>query len=53
MGINKPFNVLPRGSDMENIVNVIAITVAQAQEFDKGVCGIKTPQRLHDLSNVP
>ncbi|MGB5987134.1 MAG: phosphate acyltransferase, partial [Desulfobacterales bacterium] len=32
MGIGKPFNVLQRGSDMENVVNVIAITVAQAQE---------------------
>ncbi len=32
MGIGKPFNVLQRGTDMENVVNVIAITVAQAQE---------------------
>ena len=32
MGISKPFNVLQRGTDMENVVNVIAITVAQAQE---------------------
>ena len=32
MGIGRPFNVLQRGSDMENAVNVIAITVAQAQE---------------------
>jgi len=31
MGISKPFNVLQRDSDMENVVNVIAITVAQAQ----------------------
>jgi malate dehydrogenase (oxaloacetate-decarboxylating)(NADP+) len=31
MGISKPFNVLQRGTDMENVVNVIAITVAQAQ----------------------
>ena len=33
MGISKPFNVLQRSSDMENVVNVIAITVAQAQEL--------------------
>lgn len=33
MGISKPFNVLQRGTDMENVVNVIAITVAQAQEL--------------------
>ncbi|RJP75524.1 MAG: NADP-dependent malic enzyme [Desulfobacteraceae bacterium] len=41
MGISKPFNVLPRGSDMENIVNVIAITVAQAQESEKGECRLE------------
>jgi len=34
MGISKPFNVLQRGADMENIVNVIAITVAQAQDME-------------------
>jgi malate dehydrogenase (oxaloacetate-decarboxylating)(NADP+) len=33
MGISKPFNVLQRGTDMENVVNVIAVTVAQAQEM--------------------
>ena len=32
MGISKPFNVLQRGTDMENVLNVMAITVAQAQE---------------------
>jgi malate dehydrogenase (oxaloacetate-decarboxylating)(NADP+) len=31
MGIDKPFNVLQRNSDMENAVHVMAITVAQAQ----------------------
>lgn len=31
MGISKPFNVLPRSTDMENVVNVMAITVNQAQ----------------------
>jgi len=31
MGISRPFNVLQRGTDMENVVNVVAITVAQAQ----------------------
>jgi len=36
MGLSKPFNVLQRSSDMENAVNVIAITVAQAQELRKG-----------------
>ena len=35
MGLSKPFNVLQRSSDMENAVNVIAITVAQAQELVK------------------
>jgi malate dehydrogenase (oxaloacetate-decarboxylating)(NADP+) len=35
MGMSKPFNVLQRSSDMENAVNVIAITVAQAQEVAK------------------
>ena len=34
MGVSKPFNVLHRDSDMENAVNVIAITVAQAQEME-------------------
>ena len=33
MGISKPFSVLQRGTDMENVVNVIAITVAQAQDI--------------------
>jgi malate dehydrogenase (oxaloacetate-decarboxylating)(NADP+) len=37
MGMSKPFNVLQRSSDMENAVNVIAITVAQAQELATGV----------------
>jgi malate dehydrogenase (oxaloacetate-decarboxylating)(NADP+) len=32
MGISKPFNVVQRNTNMENVVNVIAITVAQAQE---------------------
>ncbi|MCF8119313.1 MAG: NADP-dependent malic enzyme [Deltaproteobacteria bacterium] len=32
MGMSKPFNVLHRDTVMENVVNVIAITVAQAQE---------------------
>ena len=27
MGLTRPFNVLPRGTDMENVVNVIALTV--------------------------
>lgn len=31
MGISKPFNVLQRGANMEDVVNVIAITVVQAQ----------------------
>lgn len=35
MGIGKPFSVLQRGSDMENVVNVIAITVGQAQELGR------------------
>ncbi len=30
MGISKPFNVLQRNTDMENVVHVMAITVAQA-----------------------
>ena len=34
MGISKPFNVLHRATDMENVVNVIAITVAQAQDME-------------------
>jgi malate dehydrogenase (oxaloacetate-decarboxylating)(NADP+) len=33
MGISKPFNVLQRNTDMENVVNVMAITVAQARNF--------------------
>jgi malate dehydrogenase (oxaloacetate-decarboxylating)(NADP+) len=35
MGLSKPFNVLQRTTDMENVVNVIAITVAQAQDLKK------------------
>ena len=35
MGISKPFNVLQRGTDMENVVNVVAITMAQAQELEQ------------------
>jgi malate dehydrogenase (oxaloacetate-decarboxylating)(NADP+) len=34
MGISKPFNVLQRGTYMENVVNVIAITVAQSQDLE-------------------
>jgi malate dehydrogenase (oxaloacetate-decarboxylating)(NADP+) len=33
MGISKPFNVLQRGTDMENVVDVIAITVVQAHDL--------------------
>jgi malate dehydrogenase (oxaloacetate-decarboxylating)(NADP+) len=36
MGISKPFNVLQRGADMENVVNVMAITAAQAQDLAAG-----------------
>jgi malate dehydrogenase (oxaloacetate-decarboxylating)(NADP+) len=32
MGISRPFNVLQRGATMENVADVIAVTVAQAQE---------------------
>ena len=35
MGLSKPFNVLQRSSSMENVVNVIAITVTQAQDLEK------------------
>lgn len=35
MGISKSFNVLQRGTDMENGVNVMAITVAQVQEYER------------------
>ncbi len=35
MGISRPFNVLQRGTDMENVVNVTAITVAQVQEYER------------------
>jgi malate dehydrogenase (oxaloacetate-decarboxylating)(NADP+) len=35
MGISKPFNVLQRNADMENVVNVIAVTVAQAQDLER------------------
>jgi malate dehydrogenase (oxaloacetate-decarboxylating)(NADP+) len=38
MGISRPFNVLQRDTDMENAVNVIAITVAQAQNNKDGYC---------------
>jgi malate dehydrogenase (oxaloacetate-decarboxylating)(NADP+) len=31
MGLSRPFNVVQRNSDMENVVTIIAITVAQAQ----------------------
>jgi malate dehydrogenase (oxaloacetate-decarboxylating)(NADP+) len=34
MGLSRPFNVLPRNTDMENVVNVITVTVAQAQHLD-------------------
>jgi phosphotransacetylase len=35
MGLGKPFKVLQRGSGMENVVNVVAITAEQAQELQK------------------
>jgi len=31
MGLSRPFNVVQRNSDMENVVTIIAVTVAQAQ----------------------
>jgi malate dehydrogenase (oxaloacetate-decarboxylating)(NADP+) len=34
IGLSRPFNVLPRNTDMENVVNVITVTVAQAQHLD-------------------
>jgi malate dehydrogenase (oxaloacetate-decarboxylating)(NADP+) len=36
MGLKHPFNVLQQNTDMENVVNVIAITVAQAQSRKHG-----------------
>ncbi len=36
IGLSKPFNVLPRNTDMENVVNVITITVVQAGYLDYG-----------------
>ncbi|MEJ2155213.1 MAG: NADP-dependent malic enzyme [Desulfobacteraceae bacterium] len=36
MGISKPFNVLQRNTDMENVINVIAITVAQTHRMEQG-----------------
>ncbi len=36
MGISKPFNVLQRNTDMENVINVIAITVAQTHRMAQG-----------------
>ncbi len=38
MGLSKPFNVVQRNTDMENVVNVMAITVAQAQNHNNGYC---------------
>jgi len=34
MGIDRPFNVLQRNADVENVVDLIAITVVQAQMVD-------------------
>jgi malate dehydrogenase (oxaloacetate-decarboxylating)(NADP+) len=34
MGLSKPFNVLQRNTDMENVVNVITMTVVQAGYLD-------------------
>jgi malate dehydrogenase (oxaloacetate-decarboxylating)(NADP+) len=34
MGLSKAFNVLPRNTDMENVVNVITTTVVQAGHLD-------------------
>ncbi len=34
MGLSRPFNVVQRNSDMENLVTLIAITVAQAQNLN-------------------
>nr|MBL0716809.1 hypothetical protein [Desulfobacterales bacterium] len=31
MGLSKPFNVIQRNSNVDNVVNVAAITVVQAQ----------------------
>jgi malate dehydrogenase (oxaloacetate-decarboxylating)(NADP+) len=31
MGIDRPFNVLQRNSEVESVVDLIAITVVQAQ----------------------
>jgi malate dehydrogenase (oxaloacetate-decarboxylating)(NADP+) len=45
MGISKPFNVLQRNTDMENVVNVIAITGAQGQRLEQArspYCALET-----------
>lgn len=36
MGLSKTFNVLPRNTDMENVVNVITTTVVQSSYLDCG-----------------
>jgi len=44
MGISKPFNVLQRRAQMENVVNVIAITVAQIQDLErKQIASVQEP----------
>ena len=39
MGIDRPFNVLQRNADVENVVDLIATTVAQAQVHADGENG--------------
>jgi len=42
MGISKPFNVVQRDTDMENVVNVIAFTVAQSHgDCESSACSLE------------
>ncbi len=42
MGISKPFNVVQRDTDMENVVNVIAFTVAQSHgDCESSSCSLE------------
>jgi malate dehydrogenase (oxaloacetate-decarboxylating)(NADP+) len=49
MGLSKPAYVLPRGAEVEDIVNITAIAVVDAQE---GKGEQLTPARTHELVGV-
>jgi malate dehydrogenase (oxaloacetate-decarboxylating)(NADP+) len=51
MGIDRPFNVLQRNTDVESVVDLIAITAVQAQLHDTKPDSHQRRESLRETAN--